>query len=247
MKEWIKAPRLPICLMAGLLTAVSFRFAGRINEAFLPALTVFTIACAANLQNDWRDRFHDVKKGKTLALRQPLRFELFLCAVWVLAASLCLVLAQSGYRQAMICVLMIIAGGMYSETRIIPLLPTLLVALTSASAALLAGFGYEQIVLFALIFGTIFSREIIKDLMDHEIDAGYKWTLPVAMGSYFSKAVAINLAVILMIPGVLFLGSPISVPFIFAACFNLVWHRQYLRARYAIDIAIVCALLSTLI
>jgi len=251
MKEWVKAPRLPICLMAGVLTIVSFKLVNRTHEAFLPALAVFAIACATMVQNDWRDRFHDINKGKTLALRQPLRFQLFLYAAWISAVAVCLMLFQVDYRQGAICALMMVSGLLYSEARRIPMLPLITVAVTSASPVLLAMFGQEnkasQITLFVLIFGTILGREIIKDLMDREIDFGYKWTLPVVVGNYFSKAVVINLAVLFMIPGVLFLGSPISVPLIFAACFFLAWKRQYLIARTAIDIAIVCALITTLI
>ncbi len=64
MKNWIKALRLSIVLMAGLLTIVAFKLAGHINEWFLPTLIVVSIGSATMMQNDLRDRFHDLKKKK---------------------------------------------------------------------------------------------------------------------------------------------------------------------------------------
>lgn len=186
MTAWIKALRLPISILAGLLTVVSFKLVGLTSRSWLPALAVVAIACAHMVQNDWRDRFHDLKKGKDLAARHPRAFFVFTAIVWSIAAFLTLAVWRQDDRMGLIPACAMLVGFIHPETRRILLMPTTLGAITAASPVLfpvLVGNGSSAIwLLFVATAMVIFAREILKDLDDLSVDRGYKWTLPLKIG-----------------------------------------------------------------
>jgi 4-hydroxybenzoate polyprenyltransferase len=137
LKEWIKALRLPAVLLAGLLTLASFKISGLLlSEAILPALTVILVASAYMVQNDWRDRFHDVKKGKTLAFSQSNKFLLFVVIIWTLALVSIVLTWRQDDRFGVFLVSIFLLGLVHPETRRIALVPITLTAVISASSAL---------------------------------------------------------------------------------------------------------------
>ena len=193
MIAWIKSLRLPICFLAGLLAVASFRIAN-MNVPWIEVIAVFFVACAIMLQNDWRDRRHDGHKGKTLAIQHQEAFLALLLTFWTVSCGLILVAITRDSNIGIALVTMAFVGLIYSEVRRIPLAPIILVALTSGSPALLpivAG-AHEGNAWLVFLSATliIFGREIIKDIDDERIDNGYKWTIPLVLGSKRARGIA---------------------------------------------------------
>ena len=194
----LKALRLRVSLLAGGLTIVGFKVSyGHIQDAWLPALATLLISGATMAWNDFRDRNHDRRKGKTFACDHPGEFLAFTLLLWLLSLGVTSLLATRHPGFAVLAGLMIGAGFLYSEIRRIPLMPNGVVAITAGSAVLFPVFTghYSSLVLWVLFGATfcgIYAREILKDFDDQEFDAGYKWTLP-QIGPQTARAVSILL------------------------------------------------------
>ena len=190
MSAWIKCLRLPVCILASFLTITSFVLA-KISISWIAVLSVYFIASATMLQNDWRDRFHDVRKGKKLASEHKKAFLALLIVVWMISAGLIAFTIVDNATLGIVLTIVAIVGLVYSETRKIPLVPIVIVSFVSAGPALLPltnGANSEK--LLPLFFSTtlvIFAREITKDLDDKKIDSGYKWTIPLALTERHSR------------------------------------------------------------
>ncbi|MFH1866803.1 MAG: hypothetical protein ABIJ81_01835 [Patescibacteria group bacterium] len=254
MRNWIKALRLPITLLAGLLSVVAFKLVGRINESFLPTLIVISVASATMMQNDLRDRFHDIKKGKVFTTKNYNNFWLITVLLWLF--SLLLILYGWMYHgsSGLLPLLAVIVGLIYSETRRLPLVPIILVSLTSAAPALFPIFlGYSAPILWYLYIVTvliIFSREMIKDIEDSLIDGGYKWTLPLYLdlGNHSSKWLlgAFLLVVSLVITSVYFQTIVIALFFIPTLALLLAG-RSTKSIKRAMDVGILATLIFMLL
>lgn len=177
------------CLAVGL-TVAAFRLA-KLEPPVIALAAVFCIACAARLQNDWRDRFHDRKKGKTLASAHPWAFVLGVLASWSVCCLLVAVIAVQSATLALVLAALALAGMIYSETRAVPWLPISLSAAASAAPALLPsalqGGTVQMLPLFGAAALLVFGREILKDIEDEGVDGGYKWTIPLAYGNRTAK------------------------------------------------------------
>jgi 4-hydroxybenzoate polyprenyltransferase len=181
------------CLAVGL-TASACRLAEL--PVSLPMLaSVFFLSCAARLQNDWRDRHQDIKRGKVFASSHQRLFLLCLLSCW---AVCCLLIAVTAYHNGISALLLTtaaLAGLLYSETRKVPWLPISLAAITSAGPTFLPSTlepnAARMLPLFAAAALLIFGREILMDLRDKEYDGDYKWTIPLAYGDRAAKWLAI--------------------------------------------------------
>jgi len=175
MKPWIQSLRPAVSILAGLLTLASFKVAGLSSPSWLIPGAVIAIFSAIMVHNDWRDRLQDVKKGKTLAATQLKKFLSLLISLWIVAVILTAIVWQQNIRFGILLALMILAGVIYSETRQIPMVPAILVAIASASPALFPVFIIDNSVRLWLFFSAvalvIFSREIIKDLIDLGVES----------------------------------------------------------------------------
>lgn len=199
----------------------------RLTKLPVPAWTlaaVLCIACATRLQNDWRDRYHDLQKGKTLASAHPKPFMATVLSFWAVCSLLVTTIAIQNRTSALLLVALALAGLLYSEARRIPWAPILLSAIASASPAFLpsaleADVG-RLLPLFAVAALLIFGREILKDLEDKTFDAGYKWTIPLAYGYRTAKWLAI--ASIAGACGIAATISPLAIAGILAAGTGLV-------------------------
>jgi 4-hydroxybenzoate polyprenyltransferase len=176
------------------LVVCAFRIAN-VPLSFSILAAVFCVFCVARLQNDWRDRHHDVGKGKFFASERPGMFLVGLAAAWALCCALIAITALEHWQAALLLCGMALAALVYSETRRLQWVPILLSALTSASPVLLPATvmrGADPMLpLFAAVVLLIFGREILKDLEDRRIDGGYKWTIPLAYGDRAAKRLAI--------------------------------------------------------
>lgn len=247
---WIKSLRLPICFLNGLLTVAGFRIAD-ISVSWLSVVTVFFGACATMLQNDWRDRYHDVRKGKMLALEHPRAFLALLLAFWAVACGLALAVAIENINAGIVLFLMALAGLVYSEVRLIPMAPVTLVALTSGSPVLLpimAGADANKVwLLFLSTILIIFGREIAKDLDDHQIDGGYKWTIPLAIGNKRAKVIAV-VAIVAGLAAAVRVSVAVlpAIILVVVGVVLLVRGARPIVARICLDVGVALAILTVL-
>ncbi len=217
------------CLAVGL-AASAFRLA-KLPLSFVTLAAVFCLFCTVRLQNDWRDRFHDIKKGKIFATARPKLFLLLLLLFWAVCAALIGLIALQNATLALLLTVIALAALLYSETRKLPWVPICLSAIMSAIPAFLPSAFRTDVdrllPLFVAAALLIFGREILKDLEDKSIDPGYKWTIPVAYGDYAAKWLGIA-----SIAGACAAAATIS-PFVSAgilvACVGLV---QFFRNAY---------------
>ena len=91
MIDVIKSIRLPECLLVVALGFIGFKYA-RISFDGLTLIALFFIIAVTMLQNDWRDRLHDIDKGKTFAHKKPILFLCWLIFFWVTCCTLIVVL-----------------------------------------------------------------------------------------------------------------------------------------------------------
>jgi len=240
MTAWIRSFRLPVVILAVLLTVVSFKISDQIDSVLLPALTVAITAIGYMLQNDWRDRFHDMKKGKFLASRAPKQFLALTITVWIAALVCTALMWKQDYRLSWLPISVIMLGLVHPETRHFFLLPQITTSLITASTVLFPMFlgrGSETLwLLFTSVALIIFSREIIKDLDDMHIDKGYKRTLPLAIGGQNAATVAVGILAmssfaLLALPHLFFIG----IPFLLASAICLLMKMGHAIAKIILD------------
>lgn len=189
----MRPARVFMACLAVALAATAFRIAGvALPPVVVPA--VFAIACVARLQNDWRDRRHDRRKGRHAAWARPGAFLACLLGVWAVCCALIAVAAVQNLWLGALLAAMALAALLYSEIRRIPWAPLATAAVTSAAPAVLpvalhAG-DSRPFVLAAAAGLLIAAREILKDIEDCRIDPGYKWTVPVALGETAGRRLA---------------------------------------------------------
>jgi 4-hydroxybenzoate polyprenyltransferase len=252
---YIQALRLPVCVLAGMLTLCGFQLAaGSVHDAWLPALAVVVIASSTMVWNDYRDREHDRKKGKDFAYLNRWRFLAFGITLWLVSIGLCLLIGiKQCWPMAYLAMGITASGLVYSETRCIPFVPNALVALTAASPVLLpfaAGHHDVRLLLFFMaVTLAIHAREIAKDFDDADIDPGYKWTLLQRIGQRRS---------LVIIEGLLFCTIPLLPPpnqmaaafvlmmmvFHLATCENGGELKCAKTTKWAIDIATVLIIMG---
>jgi len=247
--KWIHSLRLTLGFFAGMVVLLSFKVADTSNEnSFLCAITAVVIACATMVQNDWRDRFHDTKKGICLAFDNPKKFFDLAVVLWALAGSLSLGLVLRDCNLGLLAWLLIASGLIYSETRKIPLASISLVCVTWASLVLFPIFigpnSFQIGLLFFYLLLTIFGREIITDLKDVSADANYKWTIPQKLGIQKAEIIAI----IFIMTGVIVMNlisikALLGLPFTMVATVFLLKRKDYKISKTFFDLGMVTAIL----
>ena len=251
MYAWIRSLRLRVCVLAGFLVVASFRVAGT-PVSWISVAAVFFIACATMLQNDWRDRYHDRRKGKVLVLEHPGGFLTLVLVFWAISFGLIVAAALVNKNLSIVLAPVALLGLFHVEFRRVPMAPVTLVALGSGSPALLPlAVGADEYRVWLLFLATslaIFGREITKDIDDLLIDGGYKWTIPLAVGSTRTRIIA---ALAIMAACVVWLRvSFAEVPAMLVAMVGasiLVRGSQPKTARAIIDVGIVLALLTIIV
>lgn len=253
MKDWIKSLRLPACFFYSLIVIVSFKISDLAPEnLWLYISSAFFISCASMVQNDWRDRHHDLKKGKCLVLENEWKYFGLVVLMWVVAFSMAIAMAILMPKAvSVIPWAMIFLGLVYSETRKIFLLPMTLIALTAASSALFPVFqNYHHPIIWMFsvaMFVASLTHEIIKDLEDWTVDIGYKNTLPRKIGTRSSEMVAGILMILAF--GLMALITSVTLaglPFCAIAYYCLFKKRTYLAAKRFFDGGIITATLVLL-
>jgi 4-hydroxybenzoate polyprenyltransferase len=220
-------------------------------SALLPTIFTIFLAGTCMVQNDWRDRKQDTLKGKCFASRNELPFLFFLLILWSATIALAVMLRQEQTEFGWLAVAGVSSGLIYSETRKIPMIPALLVALTSASPTLFpVVISYSPVVLLLFLSTAllIFGREILKDLDDMNCDKGYKWTLPVSIGSKQAKVIA---GVFILTASVaslaLSLKTFLGVTLLITSAICLMTDKSHKTAKKLIDISVLLTLASLLV
>jgi len=250
MREWVKSLRLSICIFAGVLTLVGLKI-GNLDpgQYWLCAIAVIAVSCATMVQNDWRDRFHDVSKGKNLAHNNPKKFLAFTVGMWIIAIGLSYAVTIQNFRLSLPLWLAITSGLIYSETRKIPMMPIFLVCATSASCALFpifVGRNPQQVWLLAIsVFLVIFGREMTKDLDDVSVDGNYKWTVPQKFGTDQSTVMAgVSIVLGLSTAAMISVSAIWGLPFMLLAAYCLVVRRRYKTSKTLIDAGMAVAIIA---
>ena len=249
MKEWAHSLRLTLGLFALALVLVSFKISNLSNEnSWLCAITALATVCATMVQNDWRDRFQDTKKGIYLANNNPKKFFLLVIVLWVLAGSLSLILIYKNINPGILALLMIVSGLIYSETRKVPMLSIVLVCLTWASLVLFPVFpkcnSFQIWLLSIYLFLTIFGREIITDLKDIFVDRNYKWTIPQKLSIRQAEIVAVSLNLMGLIVAVMLSAKALlGIPFMLIALFFLFKRKDYRTSKTFFDLGMATVII----
>lgn len=246
MIGYIKALRLPVVLLSGLLCLTSFKIVGGTGAVLSIVFTVL-LASSCMAQNDWRDRKHDRLKGKTFASNNGSRFLLFVVSLWLLTCLSAIFLCVFKSESTWLAMLGIFCGLIYSETKRMLIVPALTVAFTSGIPVLLAGaFPYPPILMFLFLSTVllILGREILKDVDDAKYDAGYKWTLPIFLGCGKAKMILALLMILACLSG-LAVSMKImpGIAFWFASATYLGRREGHKTAKSLIDIGMLLSLI----
>ncbi len=244
--SWIAALRLPVCIMGVVFSILGFKLAG-IEQFWAVPVAIFFIGISTMLQNDWRDRFHDIRKGKFFAFQHERMFYRVLSVSWMITGTLVLHVFAEGVMMGIVLMTASFCGFLYSELRLVPLAPIVLVSLMSGIPILLpvaAGMGNMRI--WTLFFATlliVFGRELTKDIEDMGIDRGYKWTIPLALGG----EIAMPLSVLITASGFLLAGIWFHVVayILPVAAFGLLRYSKMEKTgkmRLSIDIAMALSM-----
>ena len=189
-KQLIATGRPHTGLYAFLLSLVSFGFFGWSDWVIgvLAGLVFGLLTMSIMTFNDYIDRYHDVKKGKTFARDHQRALFIFWRREAILLVGLMTVLSFVAPSVATFCLAVWVVGLLYSFIPHWFLLQNFCVAVCSGSPALCAMiyagvWDGKSMMTFALFTSLILFNEINKDIEDHKIDPGYKSTVPVKWGT----------------------------------------------------------------
>ena len=187
-KNLLFTTRPLVSLYASLLTILSFSFYGRLPWIFTltVALCFGVISASIQVFNDYQDRNHDIKKGKTFAYQNAV----LLFDFWLLISSLGIIpmmaISEISVRVAILCAAIWGLGILYSFLQKFFIGQNTIVALCASLPALCGNtfygrpdIGYRSSFVFLLFLAIVFVREVVKDIQDRRVDKGYKHTLPV--------------------------------------------------------------------
>ena len=208
-------PKLVLYALFGTLMCMGYLSGRWVWECVVAGLVVAALTSGIMIWNDYFDRFHDISKGRTLAIRQTRRFLLYVCGVWLITILGIAWVWQDNQEAGIVLAVMAVNGFLYGWFRVVPLLSGLSVAFSFAGLVLIAGAyapdvsSFDIGVLFFCILMMAFGRENTADLEDLSIDARYKATLSVTFG----KEVAIKVisVVTIMSVGAAMTIAPICV------------------------------------
>lgn len=187
-KNLLLATRPLVSIYASLLTILSFSFYGRLPWIFALTVALCFALISASIQvfNDYQDRNHDIKKGKTFAHHNSA----LLFDFWLLISSFAvipiIVISEISANVAILCAIVWGLGILYSFLQKFFIAQNIIVALCASLPALCgnAFYGRQDIeyrspLVFLLLLAIVFVREVVKDIQDRKVDKGYKNTLPV--------------------------------------------------------------------
>lgn len=252
-REFIAVGRLSTNAYAALAVLVGFHH----YDAAMSWLAGFTAAAfgliTAHIMmfNDWVDRWHDRKKGKTLVSDHESEFRKHLLAHAGVLLFLLSVIANffdpwvAGFAAGVWVI-----GLLYSYTRQWFVVQNVIVALCSASPILCGAVHAGELtapvgVVFLALATLIMMREILKDIEDAPIDGGYKKTLPVVNGHASAVMVVISLNFLLALCFVIYphtwawgVGALVLAPTQFLNALLLLQRERFPKCKRALDVVL---------
>lgn len=251
MNPYLKALRLPICILAGLLAIIGFRLSN-FPISWMAVIAVVFISCSIMLQNDWRDRYHDILKGKILASSRPRAFLSFLLIFWIISLILIIIVAMDNIYISGGLVVMVFIGLVYSELRRVPMASNISVAIMFSVPVLSAALGNidnQRMWLFFLSAALmLFGREVSKDIDDATIDNDYKWTIPLAIGKKKAKSItALTTLSGYIIVSAIFPLILCGAPFLIISTVSLFSQNNLRVSRVYMDIGIAIAMIIIIV
>ena len=208
-------PKLVLYALFGTLMCMGHLSGGWVTDCVVAGLVVALLTSGIMIWNDYFDRYHDISKDRTLAVRQPRKFLGYVIVVWLLTLAGITWVWHSNEQAGIVLAAMAINGFFYGWFRVVPLLSGLSVAFSFAGLVLIAGAyapdvsSFDIGVLFFCILMMAFGRENTADLEDLEIDQRYKATLSVTFGR--SVAIQVISVVTVMSVGAAITISPLCV------------------------------------
>ena len=151
------------------------------------AVAYTCISMSIMMLNDLIDRHHDAKRGKTLACDHTWRLFQFWTRLSKITMAFVLVSCVLNIWVGLFILGIWLLGLGYSFVPHWYIVQNLIVAFCVASPALCVTVPFlewrlEPLLIFGAVFGTIWMREIVKDIEHIDTDAGYKETIPVRQG-----------------------------------------------------------------
>ncbi len=213
-------PKLVLYALFGTLMCMGHLTGSWVWECVFAGLVVALLTSGIMIWNDYFDRYHDIGKDRTLAVRQPKRFLGYVIGVWLVTLGGIAWVWLDNPFAGWVLAAMALNGFVYGWFRVVPLLSGLSVAFSFAGLVLIAGAYAPDVstfsigVLFICILAMAFGRENTADLEDLEIDTRYKATLSVTFGKDIAVSV-ISVVTVVSVGAALFI-SPwcvVVVPF----------------------------------
>ena len=230
VRPYLRAVRPRMGLFAIVWTVAGYsHFGARVTlVAFVTILTVGLLTCGIVLLNDYCDRSHDQKKGRTLASEHPRNFLVYTITLWLLVGYGIFVILRDNLLAGGALAIIAVLGVFYSWFRRVPMLSAATVGACYGGLAVVAAAVASRTRQPDALWGGIavavfvFVRETLYDLEDRSIDAGYKHTLPVLIGPVNAQRVS---AVCLIIALVLAL---VVSPWMFVLWIAVPWQLWWL-------------------
>ena len=213
-------PKLVLYALFGTLMCMGHLTGSWVWECVFAGLVVALLTSGIMIWNDYFDRYHDIAKDRTLAVRQPKRFLGYVIGVWLITLGGIAWVWTDNSFAGWVLAAMALNGFVYGWFRVVPLLSGLSVAFSFAGLVLIAGAYAPDVsmfsigVLFLCILAMAFGRENTADLEDLEIDTRYKATLSVTFGRDVAVSV-ISVVTVVSVGAALFI-SPwcvVIIPF----------------------------------
>jgi len=205
--QLIKTSRSTAGIYAGLLVYISFSFHQNIPllVCVLTGLAFCGLTMSIMTFNDWVDREHDRKKGKTFASEHPKHLLRYWWSVNGVTGALLAVVAWYNIWTAFFCALVWLLGLLYSYIPHWYIVQNLVVAICAGSPALcgMIYFGKttpSTIWTFLIFTVLLFVNEVYKDIEDQGVDPDYKETMPVHIGHTLTVVRLIGICFVVMVP-----------------------------------------------
>jgi 4-hydroxybenzoate polyprenyltransferase len=189
LRSCLASSRPATSVFAALLVLIGFRYFHPVpwNIVVILMIAISLVTASIMTWNDYIDRVHDSKKGKTYARDNPRYFVHYLLGlVSGVIVTLACAFALDVWTGLFCCATWIV-GMAYSFMTKWYLLQNLVVACCSGAPILIGmvfkrTFDVRPSLLFGACVFVVLAREIHKDMEDATIDRGYKNTVPVIRG-----------------------------------------------------------------
>jgi len=191
--------------LAAILVVYAYLASGEpIN--ILNCVCVFVLTGTIMAWNDWCDRHHDAKLGKSFALTQGATYFWYCIGLWAITFVLIGITATQHWQSGVLGLGIALAGLVYTYSRNIIILPEVMCAICLTAVMFYPMIeGHSGPVWYLYLFVGIgnLARENLKNTDHPEADVGWKKTLSVFFGNRTAVIVARFMLAITVMMGLL--------------------------------------------